>query len=73
MKAQYELHLQGSRKEIAEKVAILQQALIGIDNGMAGESSSLVPHDWCPKCETPYRLTMQGHKPRKCDICGEPT
>lgn len=72
MKAKYELLLRGSRKEIREKVAIFQQALRAIDNGMAGESSELVPHDWCPKCETPYNFD-RGRKPSRCDICGEPT
>ena len=68
--ARYRLIIEGTKKEITEKAAIVQQVLDAIDQNMAGSPSKLVPLDWCPKCGTP--IWSRGlRKPTKCDICGE--
>jgi endogenous inhibitor of DNA gyrase (YacG/DUF329 family) len=72
--ASFTVVLEGTREQVKEKAAVIQQALNGIDSGMAGEPSKFVPRDWCPTCETPYHWSINdpARAPRKCDICGTP-
>jgi hypothetical protein len=67
--ARYKIVFQGTKKEVIEKAAIVQQVLDAIDQNMAGYPSRLIPLEWCPRCGTPIHHSGL-KKPRKCDICG---